>query len=123
MDDATIVKLRRDEPKVSYLCYPNFDRDAHPALAESVAVHLQTFRVRTRRYDRSANPPVLHRKEAFLPHDHPDRDKDTRLTRAEERAGLFEDTASIGTVVGWNAALATRGLVLRGHRLMRRRSA
>jgi len=86
VDGATIVKLRRDEPKVSYLCYPDFRRDAHPSLTESVSVHLQTFRVRTRRYDRSANPPVLHRKETFVASDDPNREKYARLTRAEERA-------------------------------------
>lgn len=119
VDGATIVKLRRDEPKVSYLCYPGFRRDAHPSLTESVSVHLQTFRVRTRRYDRSANPPVLHRKETFLAPDDPDRDKYARLTRAEERAGLFEDTARIGTAAGWAEALNARGWAVKGHRLAR----
>lgn len=119
VDGATIVKLRRDEPKISYLCYPGFRRDAHPALAESVSLHLQTFRVRTRRYDRSANPPVLHRKETFVAPDDPDREKFARLTRAEERAGLFENTARIGTEAGWAEALDARGCVVRGHRLSR----
>jgi len=120
VDDATIIKLRRDEPKVSYLCYPGFDRDAHPALSESVSVHLQTFRVRTRRYGGSANPPILHRKETFLVHDDPRRERFERLTAAEERAGLLEDTTRIGTRAGWNEALEARGLLVRGHRLMRR---
>lgn len=120
VDGATIVKLRRDEPKVSYLCYPTFDRDAHPALAESVSVHLQTFRMRTRRYDRSANPPVLHRKEAFVAPDHPLRARFERLTAAEERAGLLDDTASIGTLAGWREALDATGLAVRGHRLERK---
>ncbi len=88
VDEATIVKFRRDEPKISYLCYPRFDRDAHPALAESVSVHLQTFAVRTRRYDQSPNPPILHRKECFLANDHPRHALFAKLTRAEERAGL-----------------------------------
>ncbi len=119
VDDATIVKLRRDEPKVSYLCYPDFERDAHPRLVESVSVHLQTFRVRTRRYDRSANRPLLHRKESFVPADHPHREKYAALTRAEERAGLYEDQCTIGTEAGWNAALRAKGLTVRGHRLVR----
>lgn len=122
VDGATIVKLRRDEPKVSYLCYPGFERDAHPALTESVSVHLQTFRVRTRRYDRSANPPVLHRKETFVAHDHPARERFARLTAAEERAGLLDETARIGTLAGWSDALDARGLTVRGHRLSRKPS-
>ena len=120
VDDATIVKLRRDEPKISYMCYPDFERDAHPKLAESVSVHLQTFRVRTRRYDRSVNRPLLHRKESFVAADHPHRQIFAALTRAEERAGLYEDPATIGTEAGWSAALLAKGLVVRGHRLVRR---
>lgn len=119
VNGATIVKLRRDEPKVSYLCYPRFERDAHPALAESVSVHLQTFRVRTRRYDRSPNPSVLHRKEMFVGDNHPGRARFARLTAAEECAGLLNDTARIGTLEGWRQALAERGLEVRGHRLVR----
>ena len=118
VEDATIVKFRRDEPKISYLSYPEFERVAHPPLAESVSVHLQTFRVRTRRYARSANPPVLHRKEAFLAPDHPARGKFERLTAAEQRAGLLDETSRIGTRDGWEALLDTKGLTVRGHRLM-----
>jgi hypothetical protein len=36
-----VIKLRRDEPKVSYLGYPEFDRDGHPALAFSLRVDLR----------------------------------------------------------------------------------
>ncbi len=117
VDGATIVKLRRDEPKVSYLSYPEFERDGHPALTESVSVHLQTFRTRTRRYDASINPPVLHRKETFVPINHPRRTAFARLTAAEERAGLLVDTARIGTREGWRELLAERKLAVKGHRL------
>lgn len=116
---ATIVKLRRDEPKVSYLCCPRFDRDPHPELVESVSMHLQTFRTRTRRYDAAANPPVLHRKETFLPAGAPDREKYARLTRAEERAGLLDHGSTIGTRSGWRDELAKRGFAVLGHRLVR----
>lgn len=119
VDGATIVKLRRDEPKLSYLCYPGFEREAHPAIAESVSMHLQTFRIRTRHYSGSANPPILHRKETFLTASHPLRPRFERLTRAEERAGLFADTARIGTLQGWRATLADAGVEIIGHRVVR----
>ncbi len=119
VDGATLVKLRRDEPKLSYLCYPGFERVAHPPLVESVSMHLQTFKVRTRRYAGSANPPVLHRKETFLPASHPLRARFERLTRAEERAGLFSDTARIGNMVGWREVLDEAGVAIVGHRLVR----
>ena len=81
VDGATVVKLRRSEPKVSYLSYPDFDADPHPALAASVNVDLRTFRVRSRSWSAVANPPVLHRKEDFVPTDHPDWRKFSRLTK------------------------------------------
>ena len=116
---ANIIKLGRREPKVSYLSYPEFERDPHPALASSVSVHLQTFRVRERSYRDQTNPPVLHRKEEFLGSTHPLRNRFARLTRLEEAKGLFSNPASIGTREGWTCALRGRGLTLRGHRLVR----
>ncbi len=120
VDGATLVKLRRDEPKLSYLCYPGFERVAHPPLTESVSMHLQTFKVRTRRYDQSANPPILHRKETFVGSSHPLRSRFERLTRAEEKAGLFADTARIGNLSGWRTVLDETGVDIIGHRVVRR---
>lgn len=119
VEEANIVKLHRGEPKVSYLSYPDFESDPHPALASSVTVHLQTFRVRSRDFRTYSNPPILHRKETFLPTDHPLHEKFARLTRLEEQKGLYEDTSRIGTRDGWNAALAAKGLSLKGHRIVR----
>ena len=47
--------------------------------------------------------------------------KIARLTQQEEKQGLLDDTATIGTRQGWERRLAARGFVIRGHRLMRRR--
>ncbi|RVU18493.1 DNA phosphorothioation-associated putative methyltransferase [Methylobacterium oryzihabitans] len=118
--EATIVKLGRHEPKVSYLTYPTFESDPHPALQASVSAHLQTFRVRQRSFASNSNPPILHRKELFVETSHPSRPKFERLTRQEERLGLFDEPSTIGTRDGWAAALDARGLVLRGHRILRR---
>lgn len=120
--EANLVKLHRSKRQVSYLSYPAFDTDAHPALSTSVTIDLQTFRMTTRDYRASANPPILHRKECFVDADHPLRRKFQRLTEAEERHGLYTDTTMIGTRSGWAAALAARGLDLRGHRLVKRAS-
>jgi hypothetical protein len=65
---------------------------------------------------------VLHRKETFLLPDHPLNAKFARLTQQEERHGLLDDAASIGTRAGWQARLHTRGFTLRGHALRRRRA-
>jgi hypothetical protein len=48
----------------------------------------------------------------------PWRPKFERLTRQEERAGLLDETASIGTRDGWAERLRERGYTLRGHRLV-----
>lgn len=120
VDGANVIKLYRNEPKVSYLAYPEFDREAHPALASSVAVHLQTFRVRSRNYSSARNRPVLHRKELFVSPEHPHYQMWARLTRIEENKGLFDDTSQIGFEQTWNNTLAKKGLYLKGHRLLSR---
>ncbi len=120
VEGANVVKLSRAEPKVSYLSYPEFETDPHPALAEALTVNLRTFGLRVRRYSQYRNPPILHRKEAFLAAGHPLKAKFARLTRAEEAKGLFADTSRIGTRDGWAAVLAAKGLRLSGHRVVRR---
>jgi DNA phosphorothioation-associated putative methyltransferase len=39
VEGTTILKLRRHEPKISYLAYPAFETDAHPALVRSLRGH------------------------------------------------------------------------------------
>ena len=122
VEEANLVKLHTTEPMISYLSYPEFESDPHPALAHSLAVHLQTFRLRERDYRNSRNPPILHRKETFITPDHPLHAMFTRLTRMEESKGLFEDTTRIGTRGGWMQQLRDKGVTLRGHRVVRDRS-
>ena len=120
VDGANLIKLHTEEPIVSYLSYPDFDSDPHPSLADATTVHLQTFRVRERRYGASKNPPILHRKELFLRPDHPLAGKFARLTRQEESKGLLDDSSRIGTRNGWEQRLRDHGFALKGHRLVRR---
>jgi DNA phosphorothioation-associated putative methyltransferase len=122
VEGANIVKLNHRWPQVSYLAYPEFERDPHPVLFASLVVPLQTFHIQYREYMQSTNPPILHRKETFLPPNHPMRQKFERLTKQEEKYGLYEDTKTIGTKDGWEEALSKRGLSLSGHRVMRRKS-
>jgi DNA phosphorothioation-associated putative methyltransferase len=120
VEGANVIKLHRHSGKVSYLVYPGFETEAHPALLRSVKLSLRTRELDCFDYAKSTNPPVLHRKEAFLPADHPLHAKFARLTRQEEKHGLLDDPATIGTREGWERRLAERGFVIRGHRLMRR---
>lgn len=119
VDAATIVKLHRSQPKVSYLVYPTFDREPHPVLHMSVRADLRRLDVRIRDFRRWENPPVLHRKETFVAVDYPGRETFARLTAQEEQAGLFADPAGIGTQDRWTALVASKGLRFHGHRLIR----
>jgi DNA phosphorothioation-associated putative methyltransferase len=122
IEGANLIKLHRQSGKVSYLVYPDFDADPHPALLRSIKLDLRTREIESTDYAASPNPPVLHRKDAFLLPDDLRRSKFARLTAQEERAGLLDDTATIGTRAGWSERLRERGYVLRGHRLVRSRA-
>jgi DNA phosphorothioation-associated putative methyltransferase len=117
--EATLVKLNRLQPKVSYLVYPDFDRDPHPALHASLLVDLRRLHVKYRDFTGSSNPPVLHRKECFVPDHYSGRHKFARLTAQEERAGLLDESAGIGSRVGWQDRLNRMGFRLSGHRLIK----
>jgi DNA phosphorothioation-associated putative methyltransferase len=117
VEGANIVKLHRGYPQISYLSYPEFEQNPHPALAASLIVPLQTFRAQFRDYRESKNPFILHRKEEFISLDHPLQQKFSRLTKQEEKYHLFDDPKSIGTSDGWQKVLNARGVCLAGHRL------
>jgi DNA phosphorothioation-associated putative methyltransferase len=114
---ATIIKLRRNEPKISYLTYPGFDSLAHPPLETSVRVDLRSFNIKNRQFKDSDNPPVLHRKELFVPEDYPGRDVFDALTKAELSVGLLGESEDIGMQNQWNEILNRKGFRLVGHTL------
>ena len=113
-----LLKFHTASPKISFLAYPDFEKHPHPALAEAVIVDLVTGKTRRDDYRGRANLPILHRKETFLPPEHPLHDKFAKLTRQEEAAGLLEDTARIGFRLNWDRILAEKGLGFKGHRLV-----
>ena len=115
--EANIVKLNRIEPKVSYLAYPDFDKDPHPALATSVRADLRHLDIKYRDFRGRTNPPILHRKETFVPSDYPGRAKFARLTAQEEKHGLLPTT--IGMANQWTALVADKGFRYSGHRLIK----
>ena len=119
IDGANLIKLHRRKPQVSFLSYPRFDSDAHPALATAVVVNLATGAVSVRDYRGSQSPPILHRKETFVAPGYPRRDEFRRLTEAEERAGLLTGTSSIGTRRLWQERVASAGYRFAGNHLVR----
>jgi DNA phosphorothioation-associated putative methyltransferase len=120
VEGANIIKLHRDAPQVSYLSYPEFERDPHPVLEASLIVNFQTLQMRYQEYSDSRNPPILHRKEDFLSIDHPLRAKFARLTKQEGGWHLYEKPELIGTKEGWQKELNERGVYFSGHKLLRK---
>jgi DNA phosphorothioation-associated putative methyltransferase len=114
-----LVKFRTDQLKLSFLSYPDFETDPHPALRHAITIDLATGKVRHTDYARNLNPPILHRKETFLPADHPLRAQFEALTRTEVTAGLYRKPATIGFTLNWERLLESKHLVIVGHRLER----
>jgi hypothetical protein len=120
---ANIIKLRRDKSQVSYLSYPGFDSDPHPALVEVTTAVLPRLRVEYRDFRDVTNPPILHMKDAFVADDYPKHERFARLTRQEERHGLLDAPLPIGRRQQWDAWLEAHNVEVRGHRVLRRRDA
>jgi DNA phosphorothioation-associated putative methyltransferase len=116
--DYTLVKFGRKRPYVSYLTYPQFDTDPHPRLRKAVRVNLGYEQGRSvRKYNWRKNPPILHRKELFVPEGYPGRDMFAALSKAEEEAGLL-GSGKIGLRKMWTELLKTRGLRIQDHSLV-----
>jgi hypothetical protein len=116
--EYNLVKFRTGELKLSFLSYPAFASEPHPALKHAITIDLATGKARHTDYADNANPPILHRKETFLPAGHPLRAQFEALTRAEEAAGLYESTETIGFKLNWQKLLESKGLALKGHTLL-----
>jgi DNA phosphorothioation-associated putative methyltransferase len=118
--DWDLVKLSHEGRSVSWLGYPDFDKDPHPRLAWSYNVEMRKLEGSYRSYLDSDNRPLLHRKHEFLCADDPDAAKYRRLTEQEVRVGLYTHPHLIGNEYGWAAALEAAGVLLKGHRLVPR---
>ncbi len=121
-EEATVVKFHADQPKVSYLFFPNFDTDPHPALHTRMDIRLQDLRVRYRDYDLD-NPPLLHQKEQLLSPDYPDYEKFLKLSQQEQNWGLLDEPEKIYNRQGWEACLMDHCARLQGHRVLWRKDA
>ena len=94
----TLLKLHKDQVALTFLSYPDFDLDPHPALVESTKINLNTGSIVRTDYRQRSNPPILHRKEAFLPSNDGRVESFSALTRAEEEAGLYRNPNRQGNV-------------------------
>src|SRR5260370_5317481 len=113
-----LLKLHTREFALTFLSYSNFDFDPHPVLAEATKINLNTGWIVRTDYRRRANPPILHRKEAFLPPDDPRIPAYAGLTKSEEKPGLYRDPSRIGLRVQWLSLLKRLGLAYEDHALV-----
>ena len=110
---ANVVKISTHDSHVSFLQYPDFDVAPFPTLRSSWSV-AEDGRVRHRTYERSINPPILHRKELLVTDDHPLRAEWQSLTHLAERLGLFDQSSLIGFKLNWERAVRNMGYELVG---------
>ena len=122
-EEANVVKLSLDIPRVFYLVYPDFDRDPHPALQTQMRIDLQDLKVRYRDFDHSDNPPILHRKDCLVLQDYPLYGKFAKLTQQETNWGLLDDLSQVESRDRWQEQLIECCAELRGHRLVWRKDA
>jgi len=113
-----VVRLNSDATEIGLLHYPNFFVEAFPRLLESWRIDLKRDVVGYRTYERSLNPPILHRKELLLAPDDPRRPEYAALTEAAEIIGLFDEPTRIGYERQWRRLVAERGYRVVGHELV-----
>jgi DNA phosphorothioation-associated putative methyltransferase len=117
-DEFNVVKFRLDAPRLSFLFYPGFFEEPHPPLEVAVAIDLVSGRAFSTSYRDTLNSPILHRKELLLPPTHPRVPEFAALSKAEEQAGLYSNSAVIGFRINWERLLAARRLAFEGHSLL-----
>lgn len=110
--DWNILKLYKRDFKVTFLNYPDFESYSYPALQQSYTVDLTKLSVRKASYEKSDNPPILHRKETFVKTDFPLRSIFEEITKEGEKIGLYENPRSIGFKKNWERLISNKGYFL-----------
>ncbi|OEF64086.1 hypothetical protein A1OW_02860 [Enterovibrio norvegicus] len=118
-DNWHIVKLSKNDFRLSLLSYPTFYTDAYPSLKQSVTVDLTKLMHRVTDYEASENPPILHRKELMILPSHPTYADFEQITQEGENAGLYENSRLIGFKQSWLNLIAQHGYTLVDGRLFR----
>ena len=113
-----IVKFFKRDHKIALLSYPSFFEDSYPSLHQSITVDLEKLTFRKADYSKSANPPILHRKETFLDPNHPEVARFREITEEGVQAGLYQNTRSIGFKQSWERLISRKGYLLIDGRLV-----
>jgi DNA phosphorothioation-associated putative methyltransferase len=117
MEEATLIKLHINSPKISYLDVPDFDINPHPAIRSIMTIDLRDLHVRYRDYD-IEDPPILHRKDEAIASDYPFYNKFSKLSQQEKLWGLFDTSLYSSKHSQWQEILRNYCCQLQGHRLV-----
>lgn len=113
-----MLKVARDK-RVSFMYYPNFYENPHPALYQFANVDTTTGRIKYG--SESKNPVILHRKETFVAKSDSNYQKFKALTDQEVEAGLYPKNllSYIGRRKFWDEFLIEEGLEIINHVLQK----
>ncbi len=117
LENANIVKLYYNKPKITYLVYPEFDTQAHPTLQATMEVDLHNLSVTYHDISDETNPLILHQKDTLVAPDYPSYNKFVRLTKKEQKSGLLENRDAIRRLHGWMRCLREHEVKIEGHKL------
>ncbi|WP_394210992.1 DNA phosphorothioation-associated putative methyltransferase [Enterovibrio calviensis] len=114
-----LVKLFKNNFRLSLLNYPEFYSDSYPALEQSLNVDLSKLSHKVTCYRSSDNPPILHRKETMVLSDSEYYEHFVALTKEGESAGLYDNTRTIGFKRSWLNLIQKKGYKLVEGRLLK----
>ncbi|MCK8123738.1 DNA phosphorothioation-associated putative methyltransferase [Pseudoalteromonas sp. 2CM39R] len=117
--DYDLVKLFKNDFRLSLLSYPDFYTESYPQLNQSVTVDLAKLTHKVTSYENTDNPPILHRKETMIPPDNNHYTLFCDITAEGEQAGLYENSRMIGFKSSWERLIAKKGYELVDGRLFR----
>jgi DNA phosphorothioation-associated putative methyltransferase len=104
-EEATVVKFHVQKPQITYLFYPGFDKEPHPAIAYQHGDRAAGSARPLPRL-RPDNPPLLHQKDQLITEDYPGYAKFAKLSQQERNWGLLEDPKAIFDRRGWEQCLS-----------------
>lgn len=114
-----VIKIKNDPSKISLLYYASFFENPFPELTHSWKIDLDQGSVRCTCFGKSANPPILHKKELLLAPNHPRRPEFVELTAQLEQAGLYRQAHNIGFKRQWYDRLRDGGYTVENHCLVK----
>ena len=119
LENANIIKLYYNRPKITYLEYPDFDKLAHPTLKATMEVNLHNLSVIYHDISDEPNPLILHQKNTLLAPDYPDYQKFLQLSNQEKKLGLLDNLSEVSRLRGWKRRLAANKIKIEGNNISR----